>query len=426
MVAMKTLALLAYGLLVLLGLSISAQGLQMSESINSYGIIEYSAHAQSVVIKRYTSTYSFAGIDAETVAELFDMCQIWGTSASAEKIEQIKEIRPDFIALLYRNTRDIYNYSDEWQMALDNDWILKDENGQLVYTTIYPTDYFADIGNPQYQQWVANWIKEKIDQYGFDGVFADNSLAAWASEYFWGKSATPINPRTGAPWTDEECRQALIQLHREIKNAIGSQLLACNGIYEGSRFWRRYDGYTEILSNSPLDGIMSEGLLYAKNGIWRSEAQWLDCLNLLVWVQNNFLKDHPNRVFVPVSTASGVTLPAGCTSEQLALYGFASTLLGVNNSQNYLILAHPDDPLSFINFVQDLHNINVGFPINDYYLIAGTHVYARDFSNVKVLVNPTSNSYPIDLQGTFKTLDGEIVTEVTMEDHTGIILVKIL
>lgn len=420
---MKTRALLVCGLLVLLGLSISAQGLQISEGIKSYGIIEYSAHAQSVVIKRYTATYSFSGITPETVAELFDMCQAW--TAVAEKIRQVHQIRQDFKALLYRNIRAVYNYrEDEWQTALDNDWILKDVNGDYVYSTKWPNNYMVDIGNPEYQIWVASWVKENIDQYGFDGVFADVSLSAWASEHFWSTSAPPINPRTGDLWKDEEVRQALIEVHKEIKKAIGSTLLVCNGIYEGHRFWRRYDGYMEILSNSPLDGIMSEGLLYAKNGIWYSEAQWLDCLNFLVWVQNNFLKDHPNRFFVAVCIASGVTLPAGCTSEQLALYGFASTLLGVNNSQNYLFLAHPDDPLSFINFVQDLHNINVGFPINDYYLIAGTHVYARDFSNVKVLVNPTSNSYLIDLQGTFKTLDGEIVTEVTMEDHTGLILIK--
>ena len=423
---MKTRALLVCGLLVLLGLSVSAQGLQASEGIKSYGIIEYSERTQSVIIKRYTATFSFKDTDAETVAQLFDMCQAW--TPAAEKIRQVHQIRQDFKALLYRNIRAIYNYrEDEWQTALDNDWILKDENGQLVYSTKWPNNYMADIGNPEYQTWLANWTKENIDQYGFDGVFADRSLSAWAAEHFWGSSAQPINPRTGDFWTDAEVRQALVEVHKEIKNALGSKLLVCNGIGRGEFFWRRYDGYVEVVTASPLDGIMSEGLWYQYQGEWMSEEQWLESLDFLTWIQDNFLLGRSERVFVPLCKLQGASgnsypLPPEATEEQLLTYAFASTLLGVKTNQNYLGTIADVDFITQV--LQPLHNIDIGTPVDDYYVIEGTHVYARDFSKVKVLVNPTSISYVIDLQGTFETIQGEILTEITMESHTGLILIK--
>jgi len=422
---MKTQALLVCVLSVLLGLSVSAQGLQTSEGIKTHGVIEYLEHTQSVIIKRYTAIGS--SITPETVVELFDMVQ--ATYNLGPKVQAIHAIRPDFTALLYRNVRAIYNYrEDEWQMALDNDWILKDENEQLVYVTIYPNNYLVDIGNPDYQKWVANWIKENIEQYGFDGVFADVSLSAGASQHFWSTSTSPINPRTADFWTDQEVRQALIEVHKEIKKAIGSELLVCNGIYEGHRFWQRYDEYMEFFSNSPLDGIMSEGLWYQYKGDWMSETRWLESLDFLVFVQDSFLRGRPERVFVPVYKQQSIPgepypLPSGCTKEQMVTYAFASTLLGVKNSQNYLgVFADVDFTTQA---VQPLYDVDVGTPVNDYYIIEGTHVYARDFSNVKVLVNPTSNSYAIHLQGTFKTLDGEIITEITVEDHAGLILIKV-
>jgi len=421
---MRKYVLLAYGLLVLLGFLITVQGLQMNRSITSNGTIDYSM--RDIVIKRYTSPHFFNDTEAETIATLFDMCQ--ASRWVAEKIRQVHGIRPDFKALLYRNLRAIYNYSGEWQMALDNNWILKDENGQLVYVTVYPTNYLVDIGNPQYQKWVVNWIKENINQYGFDGVMTDFSLHAWASEHFWNASASPINPRTGKSWKDEEIRQALIEVHKEIKNAISSNLLVCNGIFQGQRFWRRYDEYMEILSNSPLDGLVSEGLWYQYKGTWMSEEEWLDSLNMLVWFQDNFLKEKPERIFVPgckleSTVGDPYPLPPNCSKEQMATYAFASTLLGAKNNQNYLALIA--DVNFTISIVQPLYNVDVGAPLSDYYIIADTHVYARDFSNVKVLVNPTSDSYVIGLRGMFKTIDGELVSEIVMERHTGVILIRV-
>jgi len=423
---MGKIRLAKFSLLIILSLSIlaSVKGVPMSKSITSFGEIEYLMDTLS--LKRFTGPKHFSNVNANQIAELFDMSKVWPWDET--KIREVYRIRRDFKALLNRNIRAISNTSlDEWQTAFENNLLLKDAYGNLIYVLGWPQNYVVDIGNPDYQAWVANWIEEHIDLYGYDGVFADCSFDSLATQQWFGLSATPINPRTGTNWTDAEVRQAQIQLHLTIKRAIGSKLLVSNGIMEGTRFWRNYNGYMELLSNSSLDGIMSEALWYQYRGVWMTEEQWLNSLKMLVWFQDNFLQGKPERVYVPtckIESFGGESypLPLGVTGKQMATYALASTLLGIKTNQTYLCLqANPNFTKQVI---QPLFDIEVGAPKNSYYVIEGTHVYARDFSNIKVLVNPTEHPYTIDLQGTFKTPDGWIVTDITMEPYSGGILTK--
>jgi hypothetical protein len=386
----------------------------------------------SIKTRFYASSWSFGEYSAETIARTFGMSQSWWVEASAagnyaRKMEQVHKINPQYKSLVYRNVKDIYDYwKDEWQLAYDNGWLLKDRNSQLIRSSIWPENYAVDVGNPDYQKWVAAKIKSWLEQYPFfDGVFADNGLAALTSEFQWDSSARAINPRTGRYWTDQEVRTAYIQLHKEIKNAIGFKLLCCNGIWTGARFYDHFAAYNEILSSSPLDGIMSEGTWNDYGTNWYSEQEWLESLRLCAWIQDEFLKGHPNKCFTAVCISTE-TLPADCKDrEQMALFGFASMLLGAETSQNYMYLGgNLNEYSSLLGFMQSLQDVDVGYPENDYYLIAETHVYARDFSKAMILVNPGSNSYTVNLHETFRTLDNKTVTEVTMEPHTGTILLK--
>jgi len=388
----------------------------------------------SIKVDFHTGSWNFGEYDAQTIANTFGMSQSWSSPDWPQhpewdytaKMNQVHALNPNYKALVYRNLKDIYDYwTDEWNLTNNSGWLLKNASGSYLRSPTWPENYLVDITNPDYQKWVANTIKSWINQYPFfDGVFADNSIGSDAGEWTWDSTSRPINPKTGTYFTDEEIRNAYIQLHREIKNAIGSKTLVCNGIWNGNRFYERFSSYNEIISNSPLDGIMSEGLWYADGGSWFSENDWLNSLNFLVWIQDNFLKNHLDRYFIGVFYSTG-TLPQGCTQEQMTLYGFASTLLGAKNSQNYVSIG--GDVYKYPNllaFVQRLRNIDIGYSENDYHVISGTHVYARDFSKAKVLVNPTASSYTVSLDGNYKTLDGTTVSSITMNAHMGTILLK--
>ncbi len=162
---------------------------------------------------------------------------------------------------------------------------------------------------------------------------------------------------------------------------------------------------------------MSEGLWYGYNAVWYSEEKWLNGLDFVVWTQENFLQG-TSRVYIPmlklIKLADGTyyPLPTGCTPEQMFTYAFASTLLGISTNQNYFGTTFKlPESADFIEKVYNkLFSIDVGAPVNDYYVIEGTHVYARDFTNVKVMVNPTGNPY---------VANGE-----TIDPHTGVIIQK--
>ena len=343
------------------------------------------------------------------------------------KIPSIESAKPSQITLLYRNVRVVKNYESEFQTFVNNNWILKDSRGNMIRSTYSSSQYIVDKGSSSYQRWVANWIKSYIDRYGYDGVFIDCAVYSTIGEDLWGTTASgAINPRTGRLYTDAEYRQAEISMINTIKDTIGSKLVIGNGIYDGTRFFQR--DYDQILLNSKIDGVMSEGwLMTLDNPQWYSESKWKDSVDFEVWLENNFLPK--GKIFIPTCQnvesydQVGTRLPSGCTSEQYALYCFSSVLLGASRSgSTYLNLG------SYIlrSYPQSLFDIELGTPTGNYYMTTGTHVYTRDYTKTKILVNPTSTTYTVNLDQTYRTPEGQTISgRVTMYPHTGRILERL-
>jgi hypothetical protein len=63
------------------------------------------------------------------------------------------------------------------------------------------------------------------------------------------------------------------------------------------------------------------------------------------------------------------------------------------------------------NYTQDLFKIDLGTPEGEYYVLQD-YVYARNFTKAKVLVNPTSNTYTVEVNG----------QSITMLPQTGTII----
>jgi hypothetical protein len=117
------------------------------------------------------------------------------------------------------------------------------------------------------------------------------------------------------------------------------------------------------------------------------------------------------------------TSPLTTTAEkkQYCTYNYASLLLAVSTKNTYLLNLGWWGATN----MQNLWKTDVGSPLGNYSIIPGKHVYVRDFSKAKVLVNPSTSSYQIDLVGSYKKLDGTPVSSpITMNAHTGEILLK--
>lgn len=83
--------------------------------------------------------------NATLLAKNLDMYRV--THYHAEMVPQLHQVNPDLKVLLYRDMRAIYNYGDEWQVALDSEWILTDSSGNLFRSTIRPENHMVDIRN---------------------------------------------------------------------------------------------------------------------------------------------------------------------------------------------------------------------------------------------------------------------------------------
>ena len=273
--------------------------------------------SENTLVKRvmFEGSGTVSTIAAE--ADLY-MCHI----EQGYKEPLIKAKNPNVIALLYRNIRTVYKYAEENQMFKDNGWMLKDPNGNYILSTVFGY-LIVDVGNAQYQTWVANWIKAGIAKYGFDGAFLDNCLPS--SEIMWSTSPTPaINPRTRQAFTSQEFKQAVISLVNKIKATITPNLVIGNSIYNGERFFSTYrnQDYVDLLKTSKIDGVESEmWLMDCDQKQWYSESKWKANVDFAVWLENNFLGG--DNKFLPVCQnlkpydGGGARLPSGCTAESI-------------------------------------------------------------------------------------------------------------
>jgi hypothetical protein len=194
-------------------------------------------------------------------------------------------------------------------------------------------------------------------------------------------------------------------------------------------FYDRYDWLVDFLSKTPMNGLGSEGCWYqgAANGNqFMTEENWLKSLNFVVWMQDNWLKNHPERM---LDTTCGAgpqwPMPVGATNEQMMLYGFSSMMLGIKYPypQNSIGFSFNGAvPAKMFQLEKSLHDLDMGAPLSDYYIIPSTHVYTRDFELGRVMVNPTSTPYAVALPNTCRTLDGQLVNSVNVQPHTGVIL----
>ena len=409
-----------------------SQSSDLAQNISTFGMVSYLTSNASLIIRR--QIYQNWRFSPELRAATSDL---WiGHWDAVNEAVQTKEIRPDFLAFLYVNIRERFpNGTNDppgtFDTFMQNGWFLKDQYGTYIRSTDYGS-YIVDVGNTAVQEWYANWIKGIIDANGLDGCQLDNCLPS--SEIMWNTQPSgPINPRTGNVWTDQEFNSAVIAFVNKIKDTIGSKTVLGNGVWNGVRFWdSRQQWFTNLLLNSKIDGIISEGWMgdYEMTD-WYNEATWLDSINLAVWVQDNILAKRKQGVFFPICASAGLpeeplpdgsyraALPPGVAEEQYVTFCFASLLLAASANGNYM---------NFGNYLpqsypQSLFEVDVGTPLGAYQMVNGTHVYVRDFSNVKVLVNPTYDSYSVNLDANYETLNGtNLVSPITVAPHTGIIL----
>lgn len=395
--------------LLIISNSVVFLGAQKAQTISSYG---YILRPQKVPLAlKMDNLYSLTDAQIKELAK-YDLLITYATTYNKAAIEKLRSYNPDILILGYRNVAFIDERSNqEIEIARANGWVLKDANGNEVYEKNFNFLKLVDVGNRDYQAWLASLIKNRMSELvTMDGVFGDNT-GALIDPYT--VSSRPVNPRTGEVYQDNEWRDAMIELVRKIKNETAKIYIANgSGLFSGSGpngFWQNKK-LAESLVNT-VDGVLLEGFIRWENEPWRTESKWKQDVE--------FLKYLIGIGKLAVAWIMCKEPPEGANQYQVAMFGYASYLLVISGDKCYFCAK---------GYMEEFYNITkivIGTPLEDYHIRDDYHIYEREFSKVLILVNPLDKDIKLSLSRDFLTIDGEPIREVELRARSGLILVKI-
>jgi len=326
------------------------------------------------------SDQHISGFTAELLATMDYLHQT--TAESIALLAQIRQFNPYFKGYIFENVRKI-----------------------------------PDIGNPADQDAFAQQCLADL-QYSqtSDGSFLEHGLKDTAERYFWNLGYIPVNPRTGVQWTDQEVRDALVTIVNKVRTVTGKPMVL-SGIIDGDNYLHKEAIYNSMFVAIPADSIIGVECAFHDwvNSSWFSESTWLNGLNMLTKLQNLGEK-------ADINTGTLFGMPPGTTAKQMIEFTYCSYMLAFNSDLLSTELAM--SPQDYTDYFLPITKVDYGNAVTNAYVISGTHVYARDFQKTKILVNPTETAYMISLDGKYKMLDGTEVESVTVEPHTGMVLLS--
>jgi hypothetical protein len=228
-------------------------------------------------------------------------------------------------------------------------------------------------------------------------------------------SSTPIDPTTGAPWTNTDWLTATTNLASTVAAALPGVYLIGNGLGNGTQYFTPSWGPSSVLFG-PLVAVDAQGFVRGDTDPptkFRPESSWKADVDMLV--------DAAGR-------GRSVTVEAKvwnstATQDQMNAihrYALATFLLGTDGNQYWYWSDTGSESAVIENTPYE--NVNVGTPVAPYAKMLGA--YQRRYSGGLVVVNPTSSSVTVPLgAGQWTTLDGTTVSgSFTLAANTGDVL----
>jgi hypothetical protein len=307
-------------------------------------------------------------------------------------------------AWVYKDLYAIYGNQDEISRRHPN-WILKDRTGNKLYIPFGCSggtcpQYAADVGNPQFR---AHWI-EKARQTlakGYLGLFVDDVNLTWRISDGYGGNTIPIDPRTGREMTLETWQKNVAEFTEAIKASFPNKEIVHNVIW---------------FADSPRNPfvtrqIKASNYVYLERGINDSKLRGgTDQFSLETFLSFiDYIHLQGRGVIFDVIHAGDL---------KNVEYGLAG----------WLLISEGDDGFGNRQFSSPNnwwsgYELNLGTGFGKRYNWNG--VIRRDFERGIVLLNqPGMPARTLKLGQNYKTIDGRLVSTVTLTSSTGVILLK--
>ncbi len=337
-------------------------------------------------------------------------------------IRAIKAASPRTKVLAYQSASEAVDYCDashmdicaspvSYQQAVAHDaahpsdpWLLYSSGGQSLTMPSYPTNHLVNIGSASLRRQWASSAAARLLAKGFDGVYMDSVL---------GKiSDTGTSPTIYA--SDAEWEQAM----RGFVAYVGPRLKA-RGLYVLANSYKSgpNDGSSNIAwwasIAGDVSGLQAEYWLQAASS--KQPFDTNPCCWTGHWASWLALADAAQK-----HGADFFAVDKGSSQDvELMTYLRASYLLVWNGRGGGFSYAHePDERADPWN---PAWATDIGKPTGIRYKVGVG--WRRDYSHGTVVVNPDAAAIAtVDLRRRYATIDGTVVSSVTLAPRTGVIL----
>jgi hypothetical protein len=370
--------------------------------VSTYGIIE--AEAKEFRIGK--QVLPLGGFDPtskqiEFIASHFDIVNIQ-VDTNKDALSELKQLNPGITILIYIDAVG-KAYIDPDKLY-ESDYV-HDSDGNRITRK----GYGFQVRNPGSQHWRELWADKAlqlISEYGVDGIFADDVWKGLWEGNFVGDPSIPQSTKDN--WYSD-----MKGFLSYVKEQLGHYLLIPNTT-DDREFVDVCDGKWEEEFVHPR---------WASYGSWWSETKWKRKIDGVRTVCQKEKIELVSGGCSQLERDSSWTQSHQTEVEELLGFCFSSYLLGASGHKstfNFGTFWNRDGSRSYYAVFDEAKQL--GAPLDDYYKFGS--VYARDFENGKVLVNPTTSSYTVSFDQNYKTLDDQVVSSMTLDSHTGSILFR--
>jgi hypothetical protein len=319
----------------------------------------------------------------------------------------MRAANPSLKILVYLNGSYAQSGQGPTTGAYPATWYAKDSSGQPVTSKSWG-NWLMDVAN-------AGWVQDRVQtctsflaDSGYDGCYVDMlGASSVAAGYV---SAPPVNPATKQAWTATDWMAATAKVGAAVKTGNAGRMVIGNGLQNGRQYFAS-PGATSVLLGG-IDGGNAQGWIRGAGDAitaFPSTANWKQEVDMLVDAGNK------GKSVIAMVKVWGVT----ATQDQIdAVHRFtlASFMLGTNGNQYFDWGVSQTDGAVVADHPYD--HVDVGQPTGAYAL--KSNVYVRSFTKGLVVVNASKTAtYTFNLGGTYKNLQGQSLTKVTLAPDTG-------
>lgn len=375
--------------------------------IPSLGIVQNARGQVKILCTPYGFSSGFKDWQINYAVSNYDVIDMqWFDYPSVKNsILKLKQQKPDLVILVYISAPSaspaITTYINWTEVNTHEEWFLHDIDGNRLQIEWDSGWYCMDIANLEWRKYLGDWCYEtlyvKCPQ--IDGIFVDNAWGQF-SRNVWTVPREKIPKEYDYPWHAD--MKGLLQY---LKTRIGNKLLIPNT-----------QDNTDYIDVS--DGKMAEGFVHYP---WWDVNYFDETFNYPEKMAKFKSVIDRGKYFLALDGSSNIQ--SSEDAKRVFYYSFCSFLLLTEEKASFMFTTWDDfkDPYGLLPLANDAELL--GPAIGDYYAL--TYSLARDFEDGRVIVNYTPYNATINLGGNFKTLDGDVLNQITLPPHTGVMLYEI-